>query len=105
MKNMFKVALLATGLFAAVQVNAQTVGQDLKSAGKSVGKAGKKVGHITARTASKGAAAVSDKRYEGHYGPGGEKIYINDKSKYFYVNSKGKRVYVTKAQMTTTKPM
>ncbi|GAB2695598.1 hypothetical protein GCM10027037_19220 [Mucilaginibacter koreensis] len=105
MKNFVKAALLAAGLFAAVQVNAQTVGQDLKNAGKDIGKAGKKVGHATAHTASKGAAAVVDKKYDGHYGPGGQTVYINDKSKYYYVNSKGHRVYVAKASLRTSKPM
>lgn len=105
MKNFAKAALLAAGLFVTAQVSAQTVGQDLKNAGKDVGRAGKKVGRVTARTASRGASAVVDKKYDGHYGPRGEKVYINDKAQYYYVNSKGHRVYVTRAQMRTTKPM
>jgi hypothetical protein len=105
MKNFVKAAFLAAGLFAAVQVSAQTVGQDLKSAGRSVGRAGKTVGHATARTASRGAAAVVDKKYEGHYGPYGETVYINNKSKYYYVNKKGHRVYVTRTHLRTHKSM
>ena len=101
MKNIVKASLLAAGLFVAVQVNAQSVGRDLKNAGKDIGHAGKTVGHKTAHIASKGTAAVVDKKYKGHYGPGGEDIYIDKHSKYFYVNKKGHHVYISKARLRT----
>jgi Mn-dependent DtxR family transcriptional regulator len=88
MKNLFKVAVMATALFAAVQVNAQTVKKDAK-----------KVGHKTSEVAAKGAAAVVDKRYRGKSGPNGENIYINKHSHYYYVNKLGHRVYLKKSQL------
>jgi hypothetical protein len=47
MKNLFKVALLATGLFTATQGHAQTVKNDAKA-----------VGHKTSEVAAKGDAAA-----------------------------------------------
>ncbi len=112
MKNMIKVALLASGIFAAAQVQAQTrdttLGQKIdKTAtkvGKTTAKTAKKVGNKTSELASKGAAAVANKRYEGHWALTGELVYIDEYDKYFYVDKKGHRQFITKAQMRTTKP-
>ena len=79
---------MATALFAAIQVNAQTVKKDAK-----------KVGHKTSEVAAKGAAAVVDKRYRGKSGPEGQTIYINKYSHYYYVNKLGHRVYLKKSQL------
>jgi hypothetical protein len=88
MKNLFKVALLATGLFTATQGHAQTVKNDAKA-----------VGHKTSEVAAKGDAAVTDKRYKNKVGPHGETIYINKYSHYFYVNKLGHRVYLKKSEL------
>lgn len=115
MKNMIKVALLATGIFAAAQTQAQThthkdttVGQKIDKTATKVGKAtaktAKKVGNKTSELASKGAAAVANKRYNGHWALTGELVYIDEYGKYFYVDKKGHRQFITKAQMRTTKP-
>ena len=88
MKHLLKVALVATGLFAATQGHAQTVKADAKA-----------VGHKTSEVAAKGDAAVTDKRYKGKMGPHGENIYINKHSHYFYVDKKGHRTYLTKAEL------
>jgi hypothetical protein len=79
-------------LFIAVQSHAQTVKHDAKV-----------VGHKTAEIASKGAAAVTDKRYAGKYGPGGETIYIDKYSHYYYVNKTGHHVYLTRVQLRSHK--
>lgn len=122
MKTTFKIALLTAGLFAATQ----TFAQEHKPVEKAVGDAGKDVGHATAKgakavghatakgakavgkktseLASKGAAAVTDKRYEGHWAPTGELVYVDEYGKYFYVDKKGHRRFITKVQMRTTKP-
>lgn len=113
MKNMIKVALLASGIFAAAQTQAQThrdttLGQKIdKTAtkvGKTTAKTAKKVGNKTSELASKGAAAVANKRYEGHWALTGELVYIDEYGRYFYVDKKGHREFITKAQMRTTKP-
>ena len=88
MKHLFKVVLLATGLFISSQSRAQTVKADAK-----------KVGRKTSEVAAKGAATVADKKYDGKMGPHGEDIYINKHSHYFYVNKSGHRVYLTKAHL------
>ncbi len=138
MKNLIKVALVATGIFAAAQVQAQTrdttLGQKIDKGTRAVGKAAKKVGNATATTAKKvgnatadaakdvgnatatgakkvgnksaeltvkGAAAVTDKKYDGKAGPGNENVYIDGNARYYYVNKSGKKVYITQAEMRT----
>ncbi len=127
MKNIFKVALLATGIFAAAQTQAQTrdttLGQKIDKGTRAVGKAAKKVGNATAGAAKdvgqatatgakkvgnktaelsvKGAAAVTDKKYDGKAGPNNENVYIDGNARYYYVNKSGKKVYITQAEMRT----
>ena len=120
MKNSFKIALLSVALFAVSQSN--VLAQEKKTVGEAVGGAAKDVGHATAKgakevgsatatgakavgkktseLAAKGAAAVVDKKYDGKGGPNHEIVYIDSKSRYYYVNKKGNRVYITEAQMT-----
>ncbi|QQL49843.1 hypothetical protein [Mucilaginibacter ginkgonis] len=124
MKKLFKPVLFAAALFGATQVHAQSgikkaaknvghatskaakdVAHSTSDAAKDVGHAGKKTGQKTAEIASKGASAVADKRFDGKYGPGGEKIYINSDAKYYYVNKKGEHVFVTKEQLRDNPPM
>lgn len=107
MKNVFKVALLAAGLFLAVDTHAQVAekaGRGIDKGAKAVGKGAKAVGRKTAEIASKGEAAVVDKKYDGKVGPGGQTIYIDKNSAYYYVNKKGHHVYVRKAELRN-KPM
>ena len=119
MKHLFKTALFATSLFVASQGYAQThkdttvgqkigttakkVGHATSSAAKDVGhatsKTATKVGHKTSEIASKGAAGVVDKKYDGKVAPGGQTIYIDKNSYYYYVNKKGRHVYVPKAEL------
>jgi hypothetical protein len=88
MNNTFKVALLATGLFAFTQGHAQTVKHDAKV-----------VGHKTSEIAAKSKAAIVDRKYDGKKGPGGQTIYIDKYSHYYYVNSKGHKYYLKKSQL------
>ena len=97
MKNLFKVALIATGIFAVGQTYAGTAPVD--SLGHKIGHAAKKVGHKTSEVAAKGAAAVTDKKFDGKVGPGGQTIYIDKDSHYFYVNKKGHRVFLKKSEL------
>jgi hypothetical protein len=113
MKNTFKVTLLAAALFVAAESTTyaqenKPVTKEIGDAAKDVGKAtatgAKAVGKKTSEVASKGAAAVSTKRYKGHWALTGELVYIDEYGKYFYVDKKGHRQFITKAQMRTTKP-
>ena len=80
-----------------------TAGQDIKKAAKKTGKAiekgATKVGNKTAEIAAKGKAGVVDKVYDGKQGPNGQKIYINNKSQYYWIDKKGRRHFVTEAQL------
>jgi hypothetical protein len=64
-----------------------------------VDSAAKKVGNKTAEVASKGKSAIVDEVYKDKVGPGGQTIYIDHNSKYYYVDKKGKKVYVTKLSL------
>jgi hypothetical protein len=109
MKTMFKTVLFAASLFAAGQSHAQTTHKD-STLGHKISKTAKKVGNTTATTAkkvgtktselaAKGDAAIVDKKYDAAVAPGGETVYINDQSQYYYVNKKGHRVYLKKSQL------
>jgi acyl-CoA synthetase (AMP-forming)/AMP-acid ligase II len=113
MKNSFKIALLATAVFVAAESTTyaqekkpvtKEIGEAAKDVGKATATGAKAVGKKTSEVASKGAAAVSTKRYKGHWALTGELVYIDEYGKYFYVDKKGHRVFITKAQMRTTKP-
>ncbi len=88
-----KVLLFSAAVLFSVQSFAQNPAK-----GK-VGATINKVGNKTAEIAVKGVSDVGDKEYKGKVAPGGETIYINKHSKYFYVNNKGKKVYVSKSKL------
>jgi hypothetical protein len=122
MKNTFKIALLSAGLFTATQTLAQehkpvgkAIGGAAKDVGHATGTAAKDVGHATAKGAEvvghktsevsvKGAAAITGKRYNGHWAPTGELVYIDKHSRYYYVDKRGHYQYLSKWQLKTTKP-
>jgi hypothetical protein len=66
-------------------------------------KAAKKAGNKTAEIAAKGAAAVSDQVYKDKVGPAGQKIYIDNHSRYYYINKKGAKIYVAKSRLKDKK--
>jgi len=137
MKNLLKIALMATGVLVFTCSQAKPVSRDTtighkikhtakkvghktgeaaekvgdatvstaKTVGHKTGEAARTVGHKTAEVAAKGAATVTDKKYEGKCGPMGETVYINKDSKYFYVDKKGHRVYLKKSQLKDSKDM
>jgi hypothetical protein len=102
MKNVIKLALVAAGIFSFAQSQAHNMPAD--SIKYKVKRDARQVGHATAHAAATADAAVTDKRYEGKYGPRGEAIYINKHSHYYYVNKAGHRVYLTRAELHN-KPM
>lgn len=103
MKNILKVALVATGIFSFGVAHANSKMPQDTTVGQKIGHAAKKVGHATAHVAASGAALVEDKKYEGKCGPNGQTVYINEHSHYYYVNKKGKRVYLKKSQLMDKK--
>ena len=59
-------------------------------------KTAKKVDNKTAEIAVKGTSAILDKTYKGKAGSNGQAIYIDSKSRYYYVDAKGTKVYLSK---------
>ena len=101
MKNIVKVALVATGIFSFGQTRAQT--HKDSTLGHKINKTATHVGHATAHSAASGASAVVDKKYEGKCGPNGQTVYINKNSHYYYISKKGHRVYLKKSQLMDKK--
>lgn len=44
-------------------------------------------------------AKVVDQTYKDKVGPKGQTIYIDNRSKYYYINTEGKKIYVKKSQL------
>jgi 4-hydroxyphenylpyruvate dioxygenase-like putative hemolysin len=97
MKNLFKVALLSAGVFTA----SQSFAQHHEPVTKKVGHAAEDVGHKTSEVSVKGAVAITGRRYEGHWAPTGELIYIDKHSRYYYVDKRGHYQYLKKWQLRT----
>lgn len=94
--------ILFIGLFILVIAIPSAHSQSTaKKATKAVGKTAKAVGNRTAEIAVKGGSGVVDKVYRGKTGPGGQTIYINKNSKYYWVDKKGHRVYIKKSKLLT----
>ncbi|MEO6521499.1 MAG: hypothetical protein ABIN91_07475 [Mucilaginibacter sp.] len=90
-------------IIPALLVSVQLMAQTKTSSDGSVGKTINKIGNKTAQVAVKGASVITDKVYRDKRGPGGQTVYINKHSHYYYVNGRGKKVYITKAQMKNEK--
>jgi hypothetical protein len=97
MKNSLKIALLSAGILTASQGFAQRH----EPVTQKVGHAAVVVGHKTSEVSVKGAAAITGKRYEGHWARTGELIYIDKHSRYYYVDKRGHYQYVKKAELRT----
>ena len=95
MKRLFQITLFAAAAFTTAQVKAQ----DHRPVGEAVKHDAKVVGHKTSELAAKGAAAVTDKRYENHWSRYGDNVYIDTHSRYYYINKLGHRIYLSKSQM------
>jgi hypothetical protein len=78
---------------------AKVLTKGTKKGVKAAGKGAKTVGNKTAQVASKGASAVKDKKYDGMVAPGGQTVYIDKNSAYYFVDAKGHHVYVRKAEL------
>lgn len=100
MKNILKTLALGLAVTFSTAAFAQEKHDTLKiDPNRKIDKTAKKVGNKTAEVAVKGVSTIVDKTYKTKVGPGGEKVYIDNKSRYYYINSKGAKVFVTKAQL------
>ena|SRR5436853_6364279 len=97
MKKIFLVLSLA---FFGISISASAqVKEKAKQVGHEVKKGVVKAGNKTAEITSKGKSRVTDKVYKGKMAAGGQTIYIDDHSKYYWIDKKGHRHYVTEAQL------
>jgi hypothetical protein len=90
------------GIFAFlffVSICPVTNAQVVKKTAQAVKKGATKTGNKTAELASKSKSKVTDKVYKGKIGPGGQTIYIDDHSRYYWIDKKGHRNYVTEADL------
>jgi len=94
MKKILGIASFLLFGFAATS-HAQTV----EKVEQKVEEGAKKVGNKTAQVASKSKAKITDEVYKDKEGPNGEKVYIDNHSKYYYIDKKGKRHYATDAEL------
>lgn len=98
MKNLFRAALFTAAIFSYKLAEAQTTPKD-SSLGHKIHVTATKVGHKTANIAANGAALISDKKYEGKCGPGGQTVYINKHSHYYYISKRGHRIFLKKSEL------
>lgn len=96
MNTSIKVALFTAAISLSVMSCSHKTTQGIK-------KTADKVGDKTSELASKGAAQITDKIYDGKVGPDGQTIYIDKDSKYFYVDSEGHRVFLKKSELKDKK--
>ncbi len=106
-KGIFAYLIAASiGIFSAVNTNAQDttsaehgIKKGVKKTGRAISGTAKKVGNKTSELAAKGKADVVDKEYEGKQGPKGQKIYIDNKSRYYWLDKKGHRRFVAENKL------
>lgn len=100
MKNILKTLALAVAVTCSSAAFAQEKKDTLKiDPDKKIKKAAKEVGNKTAEVAVKGASTIVDKTYKDMVGPAGQKIYIDNKSRYYFVDERGAKIYVSKSQL------
>jgi hypothetical protein len=95
------VITAAISLFALINsASAQSKGTKVWNGVKTGAKA---VGNKTAELASKGKANVTDKPVKDKVGPNGEKIYVDDGSRYYFVDRKGRRHFISESALKNKK--
>lgn len=99
MKKITRIVAVLFMLGFPVAMYAQDSPSTVKKTGRAIKKGAKKVGNKTAEVASKSKAAVTDEKHKDKVGPGGQTIYIDNHSKYYWVDDKGRRHYVTEADL------
>jgi len=93
-----KKILLGLGLlFFTASISAQVV----KKTTNAVKKSAKTVAHKTVEMGSHAKARVSDKQYKGKRASNGKIVYIDSKSRYYWIDDKGHKVYVKQEDLKT----
>ncbi|HEY2722246.1 MAG TPA: hypothetical protein VGI82_11005 [Chitinophagaceae bacterium] len=96
MKALLKFFGLMLFAFASYTVTAQDT---TKKTTETIKKTARKVGNKTAEIASKGKSSMTDQVYKNKVGPDGQKIYIDDHSRYYWIDKKGHKNYVAEDEL------
>lgn len=96
--NKLKI-ILTCAVISGLLLPAYAQEKDSSNFGKEVKRTADTAVKKTKRTAAKGVSTVVDKVYADKVGPGGQTIYIDKHSNYYYIDDKGKRIYVEKARL------
>jgi hypothetical protein len=103
LNNSFKINLKNTFMkkiiFAVLLLGLAYAAPAQDKEDKGVKKAAKSVGNKTAEIASKGAARVGDEKLKDRQGPNGERIYMDEHSRYYWIDKKGHKQYVAEDQL------
>ena len=93
------VLILAAVFGLSISSQAQDTTSTVKKTGQAIKKGAKKVGNKTAEIASKGKSRITDKVYKGKMAAGGQTIYIDNHSRYYWIDRHGRRHYTTEARL------
>jgi hypothetical protein len=91
---LFSIAIFAISFSASAQVK-----ETAKKTGVAVKKGAVTAKDKTVEVASKGKSRVTDKVYKGKTAAGGQTVYIDDHSRYYWIDKKGHRHYVTGSEL------
>jgi|SRR6478672_5468441 len=94
---MKKILSIAACLCFACALSTQA--QTVKKVTDKIDTAAIKTGNKTAEIASKGKAKITDQVYKDATGPDGEKVYIDNHDRYYWIDKKGHKHYSEKADL------
>ena len=92
MKKLLGISMMGIFLATASIAGAQETKHEVKHAAK-------KAGNKTASVASKGKSKITDQKHKSMVAPNGETVYIDNRSRYYWVDKKGKRHYINSDQL------
>lgn len=99
MKTFIKIMLFAGALSYSAPLLAQQKDTIIIDPDPEIKEAAKEVGNKAAEVASKGVATVVDQVYKDKVGPDGQTVYIDNRSRYYYINDKGGKVFLRQDQL------
>jgi hypothetical protein len=73
--------------------------EEAREAREEAREEGDNAGNEVSEAAGKVKAAVVDQKFDGKVGPDGQTIYIDNKSRYYYINESGDKVFVNAVQL------
>lgn len=75
------------------------VKEDFKEAGTEIKETAVQVGNKAAEIGVNAFSTVKDTRIKDKTGPNGQPVYIDSRSRYYYINERGKKVYIHRSEL------